>query len=32
MDLHGGLLGTASTRVLVNGVAGDLIYNRRGLR
>jgi mannosylglycoprotein endo-beta-mannosidase len=24
-----GLLSTASTRVLVNGVAGDLIYNRR---
>ncbi|KAM0829122.1 hypothetical protein ACQ4PT_067074 [Festuca glaucescens] len=27
-----GLLSTASTRVLVNGAAGDLIYNRRGLR
>ncbi|KAM0866543.1 hypothetical protein ACQ4PT_042573 [Festuca glaucescens] len=27
-----GLLNTASTRVLVNGVAGDLIYNRHGLR
>jgi hypothetical protein len=27
-----GLLGTASTRVLVNGVAGCLISNRRGLR
>jgi mannosylglycoprotein endo-beta-mannosidase len=27
-----GILGTASTRVLVNGVAGDLIYNQRGLR
>jgi hypothetical protein len=27
-----GLLGTASTRVVVNGVAGDLIFNRRGLR
>jgi hypothetical protein len=27
-----GLLSTASTRVLVNGVAGDLIYNRCGLR
>lgn len=27
-----GLLGTASTRVLVNGDAGELIFNRRGLR
>jgi hypothetical protein len=27
-----GLLSKASTRVLVNGAAGDLIYNRRGLR
>ncbi|KAM0905607.1 hypothetical protein ACQ4PT_017281 [Festuca glaucescens] len=27
-----GFLSTASTRVLVNGAAGDLIYNRRGLR
>jgi hypothetical protein len=27
-----GLLGTASTRVVVNGVAGALIFNRRGLR
>jgi mannosylglycoprotein endo-beta-mannosidase len=27
-----GLLGTASTPVVVNGVAGNLIYNRRGLR
>jgi hypothetical protein len=27
-----GLLGTASTRVVVNGVAGDLIYNRCRLR
>jgi hypothetical protein len=26
-----GILGTASTRVLVNGVAGDLIYNQCGL-
>jgi hypothetical protein len=27
-----GLLGTASTWVLANGVAGDLIYNRCGPR
>jgi hypothetical protein len=27
-----GLLSTTSTRVLVNGATGDLIYNRRGLR
>jgi hypothetical protein len=27
-----GLLGTASTPVLVNGVTGDLIYNRCGMR
>jgi hypothetical protein len=27
-----GLLGTASTRVMVNGVASALIYNQRGLR
>jgi hypothetical protein len=27
-----GLLGTASTRVVVNGVAENLLYNRRGLR
>ncbi|KAM0826330.1 hypothetical protein ACQ4PT_068946 [Festuca glaucescens] len=27
-----GLLGTASTRVVVNDIAGGLIYNRRGLR
>jgi hypothetical protein len=27
-----GLLGTASTRVVVKRVAGDLIFNRRGLR
>jgi hypothetical protein len=27
-----GLLGTASTPVLVNGVASDLIYNRCGMR
>jgi hypothetical protein len=27
-----GLLGSASTRVVVNGAAGGLIYNRRGLR
>jgi hypothetical protein len=27
-----GLLGTASTHVVVNGVASDLIYNRRGLQ
>jgi hypothetical protein len=27
-----GLLGTASTRVVVNGVAGVLIFNWRGLR
>jgi hypothetical protein len=27
-----GLLGTASTRVVVNGVAGALIFNRHGLR
>jgi hypothetical protein len=27
-----GLLGTASTRVVVNGVAGNLIFNRHGLR
>jgi hypothetical protein len=27
-----GLLGSASTRVVVKGVAGNLIFNRRGLR
>jgi hypothetical protein len=27
-----GLLGTASTHVVVNGVARDLIFDRRGLR
>ncbi|KAM0823938.1 hypothetical protein ACQ4PT_070521 [Festuca glaucescens] len=28
----GGLLSSASTQVLVNGAAGELIFNRRGLR
>jgi hypothetical protein len=32
MSMICGLLGTASTRVVVNSVAGDLIFNRRGLR
>jgi hypothetical protein len=27
-----GLLGTSSTRLVVNGVPGGLISNRRGLR
>jgi mannosylglycoprotein endo-beta-mannosidase len=27
-----GLLSTASTRVVVNGVAGELIFNHHGLR
>ncbi|KAM0901712.1 hypothetical protein ACQ4PT_019792 [Festuca glaucescens] len=31
-SMVGGLLSFASTRVLVNGAAGELIFNRRGLR
>ncbi|KAM0922259.1 hypothetical protein ACQ4PT_006220 [Festuca glaucescens] len=31
-SMVGGLLSSASTRVLVNGAAGELIFNRRGLR
>jgi hypothetical protein len=31
-DIISGLLGSASTKVLVNGIPGDTILHRRGLR